>query len=141
MKQFLKKLDKLFDKDIVRRITILLVSLLLGAGVVFGVFAAYKYHEEEIKFDDLTTQYAYINSKGEFIAKFGTEKEHRSLSSITYEIEGDVLYITVFQTAGTERAVKADSNGLAEFTIPDCKGIKSVYYVANGEEDKIKLSK
>lgn len=141
MKRFLKKLDKFFDNDIARRIIILLVSLLLGAGIIFGVFTAYKYSEEEIKFDDLTTQYAFINSKGEFVAKFGTKKENRSLSSITYEIEGDTLYITVFHTAGTERAVNTDKNGLAEFTIPDCKEIKNVYYVANGEEDKIKLSK
>ena len=46
MKRWPITLRRFFRKDLPRRILIVLISFLLGAGIVFGVFTAYKLHEE-----------------------------------------------------------------------------------------------
>lgn len=124
-----------------KRALIIVGALLVGLCIVLGVAYAYEHDEEEVAFEDLSTKSRYINSAGEFVGTFTTDLDGRSLSGFDYEIEDGILYITAYQTAGTAEAMKADKNGYVELRIPNCKNVKAVYYVADGEENKMTFNK
>ena len=123
-----------------KRTLIIIGALLVGLCIVLGVAYAYEHDEEEILFKDLSTKSRYINSSGEFVGTFSSEKPGRLISGFEYEIEDDILYITAYHTAGTAEALET-KDGYAELRIPDCKKIKEVYYVADGEENKMTFNK
>lgn len=124
-----------------KRALIIAGSLLVGLCIVLGTAYLYEHDEEEISFEDITTKSRYVNSDGEFVGIFSTECNGRSVSGFNYEIEDDILYLTVYHTAGTAEALEADAEGYVEIRIPDCGSIKELYYVADGEENKMTFNK
>ncbi len=124
-----------------KRALIIIGALLVGLCIVLGVAYAYEHDEEEVLFKDLTTKSRYINSSGEFVGTFSTDANGKQISGFEYEIEDGILYITAYQTAGTADALKTDKDGFAELRIPNCKNVKALYYVADGEENKMTFNK
>lgn len=124
-----------------KRAFIIAGALLVGLCIILGVAYLYEHDEEEVLFDDISTKTRYITKGGEFVGTFSTELNGKSISGFDYEIEDDILYITVYQTAGTTEALKADKEGYVEIRIPNCGSIKEVYYVAGGDENKMTFNK
>lgn len=124
-----------------RRTVIILSCLLLALALTSGIFLAYSYHEEEVPYDDLLVKYSIINSEGEFIGEFSAEKNGRWISGVDYQIDGNTLYITLLQTAGSKKALDTDEEKYAEIRIPDCSNIQEVYYYYAGENEKMEVKK
>ncbi len=124
-----------------KRAIVIAICFVVVFGVMGGVFLAYTYHKEAVEYDDLITKFSYVDNKGVFRGEFSTERSGMLLCDYDYEIKGSTLYITLYQTAGERNTLKLDENDYARIEIPDCKGVKKLYYRCNGEEDKINLAK
>jgi len=135
------KIKKIMKNDTIRRSVIICASFLVAAAIIFGVCTAYHYSQEEVKFDDLLTKYSYINSKGEFVGEFSTSRQGRLISDFEYRLNDKTLYITIFQTSGTKRAVETQTNEYVEIRIPNCKKVEKIIYVYGDKEENLSFNK
>lgn len=115
----------------------IIVVLMLGVAIAFGVFAFYQNHEFELDNEDIT----YIEldlSDNSFSGQFRSEDKSRMICGIEYEIADGNLYITVISTANIKKALPTDKEGYAKLEIKNIEKCNKVFY--RGEKKDVELS-
>ena len=115
----------------------ILVVLMLGVALAFGVFAFYQNYEFEMETEDITYIELDLTSNS-FRGEFRSELKSRMICGIDYEIEDGNLYITVLSTANIKNALPIDKDGYVKLEIKDIEKCDKVFY--RGEKKDVELS-
>ncbi len=111
-----------------RKYIIILISLLIGVGIFFGVYNAHLYNNDPLDYDQLEITNLRIDENGFFSGKFNCNINGKDISKYDYEIEDNYLYITVYASSSGEKVMAADSKGNVRIKFYAGKNIKKVYY-------------
>lgn len=112
-----------------RRAIIFLILLLIMTGITLTIYAAYVNHQQIIDLADLSSNSRSLDSDGNFTGRFKPSDDNKKISSFTYEVVDDDLYITVYVGAS---AMECDEEGFVTIEISGLPTIDKVYY-DNGE--------
>ena len=125
-----------------RRIIIMLVAFLVAFGVAAGTYHAYNYHDEKLEYTEITSRNHFLTEDGEYIGLYKCNLEGKHVSGYDFEIEDNILYITILANAGDapNLAKEGEEFAVIQFDVGDAK-IEKIYYRYGSHENLLKHRK
>ncbi len=114
-----------------RRALAILLSFLLMWGICAATYNAYMNGERKMEIGQLISRNKTLTSDGEFTAQYRCEFHGKSISSYTYEVEDNKLYITIYARSSEKDILEKDKDGYAQIKINAGQPVETVYYRYN----------
>ena len=111
-----------------RRALVILISFLIMFGIGALTYNAYMNHQQKMEIGQLVSRNKTLTSDGKFTAQYRCELHGKQVSSYTYEVEDNNLYITVYASSSEKNVMEQDKDGYADIEISTGKKIETVYY-------------
>ncbi len=89
-------------------------------------------YKQSLRQNGFTYRDCALDENGKFTGKFRCELTDKYMSSFTYKVEGDEMYITLY--ASKKNAMEKDEDGYALVEIDSKKNINKVYFRYNNEK-------
>lgn len=115
-------------------------ALILLAAAVFISYLAFRGHDTELEYADLTIVDKSFEN-GEFSARFLVKKTGFYICGFETETDGENLYITLKANIDSARALERDEEKHVVIRLDAEEGIKTVYYRQGGKQNKLAEAK
>ncbi len=115
----------------IRRALAILLSFLLMYGIGIATYNAYMNGERKMEIGQLLSRNKTLTSDGDFTAEYRCEFHGKNLSSYTYEVEDNKLYITLYARSSEKDILEKDKDGYSKISISTGQNIETVYYRYN----------